>query len=257
MSTTTPERPDAPSSPHAPRRSGPIGRLGPLGRHQQPQGVHRVGGPRRRAWGSSPRAWSTRSSGAGWQANGSESVQVRDLVQARVRRAQQHGADGRRAQPRPDNRRRPRSGRPSRTSPPRSRPTTASRPSALPQAGTDDLARRPHRDRDGGRRRRQPTRWSAPPTTSRGPLTALGGADVQVALTGASGMWSDFNEANRERDVAVGAVQLAGDAGHPRARVRLAGRRRPAAAADDPRAGRLGRLAVPAHASSRRSRSGR
>ena len=29
------------------------------------------------------------------------------------------------------------------------------------------------------------------------PLTSLGTADVQVAVTGASGMWSDFNEANR------------------------------------------------------------
>ncbi len=29
------------------------------------------------------------------------------------------------------------------------------------------------------------------------PVTALGTGDVQVALTGASGMWSDFNEANR------------------------------------------------------------
>ncbi|HST38415.1 MAG TPA: MMPL family transporter [Conexibacter sp.] len=32
----------------------------------------------------------------------------------------------------------------------------------------------------------------------KGPLTALGSSDVQVAVTGASGMWSDFNTANRE-----------------------------------------------------------
>ena len=31
----------------------------------------------------------------------------------------------------------------------------------------------------------------------KGPVTALGTEQVQVALTGASGMWSDFNEANR------------------------------------------------------------
>ena len=30
------------------------------------------------------------------------------------------------------------------------------------------------------------------------PITALGTADVQVAVTGASGMWSDFNTANRD-----------------------------------------------------------
>ncbi len=32
----------------------------------------------------------------------------------------------------------------------------------------------------------------------KGPITELGGDEVQVALTGASGMWSDFNEANKE-----------------------------------------------------------
>ena len=31
----------------------------------------------------------------------------------------------------------------------------------------------------------------------KGPLAALGGRDVQVSLTGAPGMWSDFNEANK------------------------------------------------------------
>ncbi|MFN8111981.1 MAG: MMPL family transporter [Solirubrobacterales bacterium] len=32
----------------------------------------------------------------------------------------------------------------------------------------------------------------------KGPITSLGTADFQVAVTGASGMWSDFNTANRE-----------------------------------------------------------
>ena len=32
----------------------------------------------------------------------------------------------------------------------------------------------------------------------KGPLGELGGGEVSVALTGASGMWSDFNEANKE-----------------------------------------------------------
>ena len=44
---------------------------------------------------------------------------------------------------------------------------------------------------------RTPTRWSAPPTTSRRASHKLQGDGVQVSLTGASGMWSDFNTANR------------------------------------------------------------
>ena len=45
-----------------------------------------------------------------------------------------------------------------------------------------------------------PTRWSAPPTSSRVRWPALGRDDVEVDLTGASGMWSDFNDANKTRD---------------------------------------------------------
>ena len=51
-------------------------------------------------------------------------------------------------------------------------------------------------------------------------------ATSTVSLTGASGMWSDFNAANRSAMMKSRAVLLAGDARDPRARVRLAGRRR-------------------------------
>ena len=64
-------------------------------------------------------------------------------------------------------------------------------------------------------------------------------------------MWSDFNEANKTRDAQVRADLLAGHARDPGARLRIAGRRRPAADADDPRPGRRRRLALPRHAAVR------
>ena len=42
------------------------------------------------------------------------------------------------------------------------------------------------------------TRWSRAADELKGQLAALGGAGVQVNLTGAPGMWSDFNAANRD-----------------------------------------------------------
>ena len=75
-----------------------------------------------------------------------------------------------------------------------------------------------------------------------GRVAALSAGDVRVNLTGAAGMWSDFNEANRERDAQVGAHVVAGDPRHHAPRLRLAGRRGAAADADDRRPRRLGRL---------------
>ena len=90
--------------------------------------------------------------------------------------------------------------------------------------------------------RRDPTRWSRAADDLKAPLQALGTATAsQVYLTGASGMWSDFNDGQPRRDDEVRAVLLAGDARDPGARVRLARRRRAAADADDPRPGRLRR----------------
>ena len=55
-------------------------------------------------------------------------------------------------------------------------------------------------------------------------LAALGSAGVGVQLTGASGMWSDFNAANRSAMLKSEVYLLAGDAPDPRAGVGLAGR---------------------------------
>ena len=46
-------------------------------------------------------------------------------------------------------------------------------------------------------------------------LHKLQGDGVQVSLTGASGMWSDFNTANRDAMMKSELISLAGDADHP------------------------------------------
>ena len=88
-------------------------------------------------------------------------------------------------------------------------------------------ARRPKHD---GPRRRRPEGRRCTTQAPRG---------VTVNLTGASGMWSDFNDGQPHRDDAVRAVQLAGHPGDPGAGVRLAGGRRAAADADHHRPGRV------------------
>ena len=61
---------------------------------------------------------------------------------------------------------------------------------------------------------------------------------VQVSLTGASGMWSDFNEANRTAMMKSELISWPVTLAILRARLRLARRRRAAADADDRRPGR-------------------
>ena len=89
------------------------------------------------------------------------------------------------------------------------------------------------------------------------PLRELGGDGVTVALTGSSGLWSDFNEANLEAmlkselfswPVTLTIMVLA---------FGLARRRRAAADAHDPRAGLGRRDAVPRSRRSPTSASGR
>ena len=77
-----------------------------------------------------------------------------------------------------------------------SRPTRPSRASRR-RSRRSICQRRPHRGRDRPAPRAHPNEMVPPPTGSRG-RCALGTATVAVNLTGASGMWSDFNEANRE-----------------------------------------------------------
>ena len=135
-------------------------------------------------------------SGAGWQANGSESVTVRDLVQrefgglnstglmvvvhsptATVDSAQVRAtlaAVTRRLEADP---------RVATVAPPQPRTTiSADGHTAIVTAGAGADSNEMVRAADD----------------LKGPITALGTEQVQVAMTGASGMWSDFNEANRD-----------------------------------------------------------
>ena len=72
----------------------------------------------------------------------------------------------------------------------------------------------------------------------KGKLADLSTGGVQVHLTGASGMWSDFNAANRSAMLKSEVISWPVTLGDPAARVRLARRRRAAADADDDRARR-------------------
>ena len=135
-------------------------------------------------------------SGAGWEASGSESVQVRRLAQEHFRglssqaflivvRSPARTVDDPafrrtlaavttelRASDAVDS-----------VVPPR-RPSTISQDghTAIVTAGTS----------------RAPTEAVAAADTLKGKLAALGSDDVSVSLTGSPGMWSDFNEANKE-----------------------------------------------------------
>jgi len=135
-------------------------------------------------------------SGAGWQANGSESVVVRDLVQREFGGLNStgltvvvHSEDETVRSPRfrstiaAVTSRLAADPRVSSVAPPQ-RGTTISPDgrTAIVMAGAADDSNEMVRAADDLKE----------------PVTALGDDQVQVAVTGASGMWSDFNEANRE-----------------------------------------------------------
>ena len=196
MSTTTPTPPATPPAfpTLAARRPGPIGRLGRYAAtHARTIFI---------AWAIiavalgflAPRV-ETALSGAGWQANGSESVQVRDLVQQEFAGLNSTGlmvvvhSPGQTttspafqrtikqvaAELQSD-------GRVASVSLPRAGTTISpDGHTAIVMAGANADANTMVRAADD----------------LKAPVTALGTKDVQVALTGASGMWSDFNEANR------------------------------------------------------------
>ena len=132
-------------------------------------------------------------SGAGWEATGSESVQARELVDRNFQGLSSsalqvvvHSPDKTVSDPAS-----------SRRSPSAQRTLEADPRVAsviVAAARPVDLARRPHRGHPG-RRGRNPNEMVRAADDLK---TELKGADgVQVSLTGASGMWSDFNEANR------------------------------------------------------------
>ena len=201
----------------------------------------------------------TALSGAGWEATGSQSVQARQLIDrnfARPRRS--YGLMAVVHSPTqtvgdPAFRRVDRAASSARCAPTRAvqhgrrAAPRACRSRATGTPRSSRPARRATRTTMVARRRR-------PQGQAR---TRCRRDGVQVNLTGAAGMWSDFNAANRSAMLQVRGDLLAGDARHPAARVRLAGRRRAAADADDARPGRGRRLAVPRHAACCRSRSGR
>ena len=92
--------------------------------------------------------------------------------------------------------------------------------------GALDLPRRPHR-RDPRRRRcATRTRWSPPPTTSSPKLADVAAPGVEVEPDRRRRDVVGLQRSQPRRDAEVGADLLAGDAGDPRARLRLAGRRR-------------------------------
>ena len=134
-------------------------------------------------------------SGAGWQANGSQSVQARDLIQANfaglsssalivvVHSESQTVSDGGFRSTITAAERLLRTNRDvaSVLGPRPGSTISADRHTAIVTAGA------------GG----DPTAMVAAADSLKGKLHALGNGDVSVALTGASGMWSDFNTANR------------------------------------------------------------
>ncbi len=139
----------------------------------------------------------TALSGAGWEATGSQSVQARQLIQKDFHGLSQLRADGRRTL-RPDDHSRPciRSAvvaRVERTL----RSSAAVSTVVAPTAGRVDLPRRSHRDRAGRRGARLERDGRRGRLASRASSRRCRASGVQVHLTGASGMWSDFNAANR------------------------------------------------------------
>jgi RND superfamily putative drug exporter len=174
---------------------GPIGRLGRLAA-QRPRHVFV-------AWAViavvlgvlSPRVESALS-GAGWQANGSESVKVREEVdrafagngayalQVAVHSSEYTAAD-------PAFRRTLRRAERLLAADPAVRGVIA------PQPGSS-ISRDGHTAMLRAAAAKDPNGMVAAATDLKGPLAASAAPGVEVNLTGAAGMWSDFNEANKD-----------------------------------------------------------
>jgi len=175
-------------------RSGPIGRLGRwAATHARTVFL---------AWGIlalglgffAPRVEHALS-GAGWQANGSQSVQVRDLVQREFAGLNStglmvvvHSADLTTASPR--------FAQTIRRVAAQLRTDGRVASVQLPAAGTT-ISRDGHTAIVMAGAAADANEMVRAADDLKAPVTALGSDQVRVALTGASGMWSDFNEANR------------------------------------------------------------
>ena len=137
----------------------------------------------------------TALSGAGWQANGSESVQARALIQANFAGLSSSALMVVVHSPNET------------SSAPSFRQTIARVESILrantnvasvlePRAGSS-ISADGHTALVTAGAKGDPTAMVAAADTLKSKLAAAGASDVSVSLTGASGMWSDFNTANR------------------------------------------------------------
>jgi RND superfamily putative drug exporter len=137
----------------------------------------------------------TALSGAGWQANGSQSVQARTLIQRNFGGLASSGPIVVVHSPTLT------------ASSPAFRATVAKAEAVLradrriatvvpPRAGTS-ISRDGHTALIVAGAKADPTAMVAAADTLKGKLHGFGSGDLTVSLTGASGMWSDFNAANR------------------------------------------------------------
>ena len=137
----------------------------------------------------------TALSGAGWEATGSESVQARDLVAKNFKGLGSYGLMVVVHSPTQT------------TGDPAFRQAVAGVERTLradravttvvpPQPGVS-ISRDGHTAVVQAGAGRNPNEMVRVADGLKGPLAALGAGDVQVSLTGAPGMWSDFNEANK------------------------------------------------------------
>ena len=233
---------------------GPIGRLGRWTATTAGSSPLALGRARDRRSALSRRESSTRSRAPAGRRPARSRSRRADAGRARIRRAVELAPDGRR--PSPTHRRRPRL--------PQARRRveellTGERgvASVVPPRPGVSISRDGHTAVVQAAAAGSPTEMVRAADELKGELAAAGGDGVDVTLTGASGMWSDFNHGEPRGDDEVGADLVAGDARDPGARVRLARRGRAPADADDPRPGRRRRLALPRAPSSPTSRSGR
>ncbi len=177
------------------------GRLGPIGRLGRYAATHR--GAVFLTWAVvavalgflAPRV-ETALSGAGWQANGSESVEVRERIDRSfggagsyalqvVVHSESLAADS------PAFRR----------TVARTERLLAADPavgSVVPPRPGASLARDRHTAIVVGTAAEEPNKMVAAADDLKGPISAAAAPGVEANLTGAAGMWSDFNEANRD-----------------------------------------------------------
>ncbi|MFP5388278.1 MAG: MMPL family transporter, partial [Thermoleophilia bacterium] len=178
--------------------SGALGPIGRLGRHaaQHRRGVFAGWIVVALALGFFAPRVETALSGAGWQANGSESVEVREAtersfagagayaIQVAVHSQRLVASD-------PAFRRT--LARVERTL----RGDSAVRAVLPPRAGAT-ISRDGHTAIVAGTAARGPNEMVAAANDLKGEVAAVAAPGVEANLTGAAGMWSDFNEANRE-----------------------------------------------------------